>query len=77
MRVQRSERRDDLTASPRRQLELGLAELYRHARDNAADDLRSYGESVAAEALPAECPYSLDQIAGDWLPEGATAAPRA
>ena len=77
VRVQRSELRDDLTASLRRQLEEGLAELYRDARDNAADDLRSYGEGVAAAALPAECPYSLDQIAGGWLPEGATAAPRA
>ncbi len=77
VRVQRSELRDDPTASLRRQLEDDLAGLYRDARDNAADDLRSYGEAAAAAALPAECPYILDQIASDWLPEGTEAAPKA
>jgi hypothetical protein len=31
--------------------------------------LRDHGEDAAAGALPANCPYSLDQIAADWLPE--------
>jgi hypothetical protein len=30
--------------------------------------LRQHGENAAADALPAACPYSLDQITGDWLP---------
>ena len=68
VRVARSELHDHLTASLRRELEDDLADLYRDARDNAADDLKSYGETAAAQALPEECPYGLDQITGDWLP---------
>jgi hypothetical protein len=31
--------------------------------------LRQHGErAAAADALPATCPYTLDQITGDWLP---------
>jgi hypothetical protein len=30
--------------------------------------LRKHGEAAAADALPATCPYTLDQITGDWLP---------
>jgi hypothetical protein len=30
-----------------------------------------YGEVEAARGLPAECPYSFEQILDhDWLPEG-------
>lgn len=77
VRVQRSELRDDLTASLRRELEDDLVALYRDARDNAADDLESHAEAAAAGALPVECPYTLDQIAGDWLPEGPPTASKA
>lgn len=77
VRAARSELRDDLTASLRRELERDLAALYSDARDNAADDPTSYGEAGAAQALPAQCPYSLDQIAGDWLPEARSAASKA
>jgi hypothetical protein len=31
--------------------------------------LRDHGEHAAADALPATCPYSLDQITSDWLPQ--------
>jgi hypothetical protein len=30
--------------------------------------LRDHGEQDAADALPTTCPYTLDQITGDWLP---------
>jgi hypothetical protein len=30
--------------------------------------LQKHGEQAAADALPATCPYTLDQIAGDWWP---------
>src|SRR5687767_13422010 len=69
VRVQRSELRDDLTPTLRRQLEEDLAELYRDGRENAADDLQSHGEPAAADALPWDCPYSLAQMLSDWLPE--------
>lgn len=69
VRVQRQELADDLTPSLRRELADDLAALYRDGRDNAADGLRELGENEAADALPSDCPYALDQILGDWLPE--------
>jgi hypothetical protein len=38
------------------------------ARRRAAISLRRYGENAAADALPETCPYTFDQITGDWLP---------
>ena len=66
--AQRSDLRDELTASIRREIDLALPDLYGMARHNAATSLRKHGEHAAADALPATCPYSLDQITGDWLP---------
>ena len=38
----------------------------------SAVDLQTYGERDAAQSLPAECPYTIDQIlAEDWYPEPA------
>jgi hypothetical protein len=71
--VQRSELRDDLTPTLRRELEQDLADLYRDGRENAADDLQSHGEPAAANALLWDCPYSLAQILSDWLPEAPNA----
>jgi hypothetical protein len=69
VRAQRVRLRDALTPSLRREVESELAELYRDARGLAEGTLRDHGEDAAAGALPANCPYSLDQIAADWLPE--------
>jgi len=69
LRVQRSQLLDDLTASLRRELEEALKDLYRDARENAADDLRSHGKHAAADALPLDCPYTLEQILSGWLPD--------
>ena len=38
------------------------------ARHGAEGSLRDYGEQDAAVTLPEACPYTLDQITGDWLP---------
>ena len=41
----------------------------------AGVQLRRYGETEAAQSLPAECPYTIDQIlAEDWYPEPADSA---
>lgn len=65
----RSELRDDLTPSLRRDLEASLPELYAQARRDTAHRLRLYGESAAADALPPTCPYTLDQLLDEsWLP---------
>jgi hypothetical protein len=66
--TQRSDLLDELTPSIRREVEPTLPDLYDKARENAATSLRKHGEHAAADALPATCRYTLDQITSDWLP---------
>ncbi len=66
--TQRRDLADELTPSIRREIELELARLYDRARTDTATSLRLHGEANAADALPADCPYSLEQISGDWWP---------
>ena len=66
--AQRSDLLDELTASIRREVEPALPDSDDRARQNAATSLRKHGEHAAASALPATCPYTLDQITSDWLP---------
>jgi Domain of unknown function DUF29 len=68
VRTQRVRLRDALTPVLRRELESDLARLYEDARGLAEGSLRDHGEDAAADALPVTCPYSFDQITGDWLP---------
>jgi hypothetical protein len=63
IRTQRADLADDLTPSLRPRIEANLPRFY-----EAATTLREHGESAAADALPATCPYTLEQITGDWLP---------
>ena len=69
VRTQRIRLRDTLTPTLRRELEQELPELYDDARGLAEGAFRDHGENDAADALSASCPYSLDQITGDWLPK--------
>jgi hypothetical protein len=65
---------DQLSPSLRRDVEEILASLYTAARKQAAVELQDYGERGAALSLPAECPYTIDQIfADDWYPGPAEA----
>jgi hypothetical protein len=66
--AQRSDILDELTPSLHREVEPDLAKLYDRARADAATSLQKHGEDAAAEALPATCPYTLNQITGDWWP---------
>lgn len=68
VRTQRIRLRDAMTPVLRREVEAALSELYQDARGLADGALRDHGEQAAADALPATCPYTLDQITGDWLP---------
>jgi hypothetical protein len=68
IRTERDDLLDDLTPTLSRELEQELAGLYTQARKRAEGSLRDHGELAAADALPATCPYTLDQITGDWLP---------
>jgi hypothetical protein len=61
---------DKLSATLRRDLADELPRLYRNARKQAALSLREFRENHAAASLPAECPYTVDQIlADDWYPD--------
>lgn len=68
VRTQRNDLLDDLTPTLRRELDAELEELYVRARQQAEGSLRDHGENAAADALPETCPYTADQITGDWLP---------
>jgi hypothetical protein len=69
VRSQRVRLRDVLTTTLRREAESELAALYTDARGLAEGGLRDHGEHAAADTLPETCPYNLDQIASDWLPQ--------
>ena len=45
-----------------------LLSLYARTRRRTERRLRLYGETAAADRLPESCPYSVDQITGDWWP---------
>jgi hypothetical protein len=60
---------DVMTRTLRNELEAEFGSLYAPARKRAAMGLVDHGEREAADALPAECPYSLDDVMGDdWYP---------
>jgi hypothetical protein len=68
IRTQRTELLNDLKPTLIRHLADRLPQLYARARHDAEGSLRDHGEQAAADALPTACPYTLDQITGDWLP---------
>jgi hypothetical protein len=66
----RSVLRRKMTASIRHDVEIDWTGLYADARDRAEVALREYGEHGAADALPASCPFALDQVLQrGWYPE--------
>jgi hypothetical protein len=67
VRAQRIQLKRRLTASLRNHVGATLVELYADARELAAHDLKQ--DSVPADRLPLDCPYTLDQILdSDWFP---------
>ena len=66
----RSQIEDKLTPTIRRDVEAELDAIYGRARRNVTRKMRRYGEAAAAAALPEACPYTLEQILGDWEPRG-------
>jgi hypothetical protein len=61
---------DKLSATLRQDIETSSPRLYRSARKQAELSLREFTEPDAAVSLPAECPYTVDQIlADDWYPD--------
>jgi hypothetical protein len=68
VREHRSRLEIELTPRLRQILQEELARVFRIARKSAAESMRDQGEHAAAAALPDTCPYTADQITGDWLP---------
>ena len=62
---------DRLTKTLRRDLQRRLPTLYDEAVRGLRRKLEAYGEREAAARLPDACPYTLDQVLGDWWPERA------
>ena len=58
-----------LSPTLRRHLKRELPELYGAGRRIVARKMHRHGEVQAAASLPAECPYSIEQVLGDWLPD--------
>jgi Domain of unknown function DUF29 len=58
----------ELTPRLRRALEEELPRVYAITRRTTERKLRLYGEDAAADALPQSCPYTIEQITGDWWP---------
>jgi hypothetical protein len=59
----------ELTPRLRQILDEELPRVYGLTRRGTERKLRLYGEDAAADALPATCPYTPDQITGDWWPQ--------
>lgn len=58
-----------LTPALRQHLERILDKVYDRARSGLASKLAIYDETEVASRLPAQRPYTLDQINGRWLPD--------
>jgi hypothetical protein len=58
----------ELTPRLRQILAEELPRVYALTRRATERKLRLHGEDAAASALPAEGPYQVDQITGDWWP---------
>ena len=67
--AQRRDLVDELTPSIRREVEPDFGRLYDRALADTATSLRKHGAASAADALPADCPYTLDQVVSDWWPQ--------
>lgn len=66
----RGELKRKLSPTLRHHAEEALSSLYEEAREQAALGLREHGEDHAAAGLPAQCPYTLNQVLHwGWYPE--------
>jgi hypothetical protein len=57
-----------LSPAIRRRLKREFSEAFARARRRVRRKMARYGEMHAAATLPAECPYTLEQVIGEWEP---------
>jgi Domain of unknown function DUF29 len=57
-----------LTPTLQRDLSRHLQRRYEEARSDLARKLSLYGEADLAQRLPERCPYTLEQVLGDFWP---------
>jgi hypothetical protein len=62
-----------LTPTLHRDFERELPALYDRARRDLTRRLERYGEGDVAARLPQDCPYTLDQVLGDFWPDSVSA----
>jgi Domain of unknown function DUF29 len=65
----RSELETRLTPTLHRDLKRQLPRLYDRARRDLTRKFERYGEGDVAARLPERCPYTLDQVLGDFWPD--------
>jgi hypothetical protein len=63
---------DHLTGSLRRDLKRQLPRLYNEVRDDLPKKLAPFGEGHIAKRFPERCPYTFDQVLGDFWPVPST-----
>ena len=61
-----------LSGALRRDLKRQLPRLYEEVRSDLPKKLAPYGEVHLADRFPERCPYTLDQVLGDFWPEPRT-----
>ena len=72
----RTRMRRKLSPTLRRRLKRALDEVYADAHRTVGRKMRRYSEDAAAAGLPATCPYTLEQIEGDWEPDTSNNPPK-
>jgi Domain of unknown function DUF29 len=60
-----------MTPTLHRDLDRQLPRLYEHARRHLQRKLEVYDERETASRFPERCPYTLDQVLGDYWPQSA------
>jgi Domain of unknown function DUF29 len=66
--VPRDQMKRKLSPTIRRHLKRDLRAVYADGRRIVERKMRRYGEDRAAAALPDNCPYTVEQVLGDWFP---------
>jgi Domain of unknown function DUF29 len=65
----RDQMKRKLSPTIRRHLRRDFRAVYADGRRMVERKMRRHGEERAAAALPASCPYAVEQVLGDWLPD--------